>query len=344
MFSFGTRIILLVLITAGTVAYIGDNIGKSIGKKRLSLLALRPRHTAIIITIITGMLIAGTTLSIIFAVSQNARTAFFGLEELKATLAEKTSLLKKTKTELSAKIADKEKIDQQLQAAKSSLNQANVEILTLEETRQKLKSAVEISRQGDVLFKVGDVLLVSLIEANTEKGTVELGLRQILAAADAHVRSLGVEGKKHLINVSAEEFNETVSSLQNSLGDHLIKVVATRNTLFGEEVPARFETIKNNLVYKKGEEIAELTIASSLSIPEIEQEIKRLLSRTHQYAKIAGVEPDANGAMGSVAYAKIQSLAKKINFHEKGVLLKALAKNDIFAIGPLEIKFRTYYQ
>ncbi|MEE8638037.1 MAG: DUF3084 domain-containing protein [Candidatus Margulisiibacteriota bacterium] len=344
MFTFGVRIILLLLIIGGAIALIGDYIGKSIGRKKLTIFNLRPRHTAFVITLITGILIVFTTLGIILLVSQDARTALFGLEELRKDLAHKSSLLEETKDELSLRIAEKEKVDKELKSAGTNLKKAKLEIAALEKTREKLGKEVEVSRKGTVLFKVGEVLLTSVIQAGPEKAKLEAGLKQILSASDGYVRSFGVKNEKHLIFVLPEEFERAVSTLQKRRGENIVKVVATRNTVFGEEVPVRFEILENRKVYRSGQEIAGIDISHSLSIPEIEQEIKRLLYIAHRSAKEAGVLPDPSGSVGSVPYSKVFSLAKKIKSYKKGVRLKALAKTDIYSMGPLEIDFKIYYQ
>jgi len=43
------------------VAYLGDIVGTRIGKRRISLFGLRPRHTSSVITVITGILIVAGT-------------------------------------------------------------------------------------------------------------------------------------------------------------------------------------------------------------------------------------------------------------------------------------------
>jgi hypothetical protein len=58
----GTALLILVLLAlCGFIAYIGDLLGRRLGKKRLSIFGLRPKHTAILLTIVTGVLIAGVT-------------------------------------------------------------------------------------------------------------------------------------------------------------------------------------------------------------------------------------------------------------------------------------------
>ena len=344
MFTFGARIILLLLLIGGAVAVIGDYIGHVIGRRRLTLFNLRPRHTAFAVTVLTGIFIVFSTLGVVLAISQDARTALFGLEELRKDLAGK-------KEELAVRVAEKEKVDaeikdiqKELGTAKASLRRAKAGISALEKTKDKLSKEVEISRQGSVLFRVDEVLLSSVIQAGPEKAKLESGLKQILSAADAYVRSFGVKDKKHLIFVAPEEFSRAVAALQQSRNENLVRVIATRNTLYGEQVPVRFEVQANRLVYKKGEEIAQLEIPHSLSVPEIEQEIKRLLYDTHLAARKAGLSPEPGGSIGSVPYSQIFALAKKINKYKKGVTLKTLAKEKTYAMGPLEVDFKVLYR
>ncbi len=344
MLTFGVRIILLLLIIGGAIAIIGDYIGRQIGRKRLSLFNLRPRYTAFAITIFTGILIVFTTFGIMLMISQDARTALFGLEELRKDVAEKSRLLETTKDELALRIAERERIDKKLSASKANLRQARREIIALQKTKEKLGKEVEVSRKGNVLFRVGEVLLSSIIQAGPEKQKLEAGLKQILSAADAYVRSFGIKKEKHLIFIAPEEFNKAIAALQKSRKENIVKVIATRNTVFGEEVLVRFEIVENKTVYKSGQEIAKLDISHALSVPEIEQEIKRLLYVANQSAKEAGVLPDPQGSVGSVPYSKIFALAKKIKAYRKGIQLKALAGTDIYSIGPLEIDFKIYYQ
>jgi uncharacterized protein (DUF3084 family) len=351
MLTFGIKIILLLLIIGGIIAYLGDYLGTFIGRKRLTIFNLRPRHTAYAITVLTGILIVFTTMGVILAVSQDARTALFGLEEMRKEISEKSKLLEETKGELELRIAEKEQIDEDLKNTQKKLDQlrnnlskARKEIQALEKTKDKLSKQVEVSRKGKVLFKVGEVLLTSVIYAGPEKEKLEAGLKQILSAADVYVRSFGVEQPKHLIFITPEDFAQAVAALKERRGENIVMVIVDRNTLFGETVPVHFAVSENKVIYQAQEVIAESLIDESLSIPEIEQEIKQLLTVTHQKAKNAGIIPDETGSIGSVPYAKIFSLAKKIKTYKKGVRLKAIAKEKTTRLGPLELDFKVFYQ
>ncbi|MGE5558761.1 MAG: DUF3084 domain-containing protein [Bacillota bacterium] len=79
----GIQVILMLILVGGSIAYLGDWMGSKIGKKRLSLFGLRPRYTSIVMTVITGIMIAVSTLIILSLVSSDVRQGLFHLEELK---------------------------------------------------------------------------------------------------------------------------------------------------------------------------------------------------------------------------------------------------------------------
>lgn len=83
---FGLALIAILGIMGGAIAYIGDKIGTKVGKKKLSLFGLRPKHTSIIVAVTTGILIAASTLTILTIASRDVRTALFGMEKLRAEL------------------------------------------------------------------------------------------------------------------------------------------------------------------------------------------------------------------------------------------------------------------
>lgn len=344
IFSFGLKIIFLLLVIGGATAIIGNYIGRAIGRRHLMIFNLRPRHTANAITVLTGILIVCFTVAIMLTVSQDARTALFGLEKLRQDADEKNRLLSDLSLDLERMTAEKEEREKNLAELKTNLDRAKREIAALAQTKAKLNREVKISRQGEMLFKVNDTLLTSLIKAGPERTKLETGLKEILSAADAAVRSFGVNKPEHLIFMSPEDFEHSLEWLQQKSGEYVISVKVARNTLSGEEVSIRFNLAENRLIYSPGEMIAETSVNSTLSRPEIEQEIKKLLATTHLAAKATGVIPDASGSVGKVTYEQLFSLSKKIKTYNKEIRLQSLAKTAVYAIGPLEIDFKILYR
>ena len=82
----GWLLILAVLLLGGVLATIGDRLGSRIGKARLSLFQLRPRSTAVLITVFTGSLISALTLGLMLAVSEQLRVGLFQLDQLETKL------------------------------------------------------------------------------------------------------------------------------------------------------------------------------------------------------------------------------------------------------------------
>lgn len=99
---YGIMLIVVLAVMGGAIAYIGDKLGSKVGRRKLTIFGLRPKHTSILVTIITGILISGSTLGILSLTSKDVRTALFGMEELKANLAQLTREVADKNTELDA--------------------------------------------------------------------------------------------------------------------------------------------------------------------------------------------------------------------------------------------------
>lgn len=79
----GVILIPVLIIISGAVAYIGNMVGRATGRRRLTLFGLRPRYTAHLITVLTGMLITIISLASVLLVSKDARVGLFRLNDLR---------------------------------------------------------------------------------------------------------------------------------------------------------------------------------------------------------------------------------------------------------------------
>ena len=138
----GIFLIAVLVITGGAIAFIGDRLGTKIGKKRLSIFGLRPRHTSIIITIFTGIVITTLTFGVMAAASENVRTALFGLEELNRTMQETKNNLLHTQADLDAAKSEQERTDAALQQSKEDVTRLNEQQKTLEEEASRLQAGI----------------------------------------------------------------------------------------------------------------------------------------------------------------------------------------------------------
>ena len=203
---FGAQLILILVIMGGAIAFLGDKLGSKIGKKRLTIFGLRPHYTSILMTIITGVVVAGATMGILMVSSTSVRTALFGMEKIRTEIAtlnkDKTDILRELdvqkvkvadldkqikQSSVDLAVATKQKEEAQLQvaelessyqAAEEKLSQAQGQMDKLQASRDKLKgevssleTATQKLRENMAAMREGDVVFRSgeILYANVLK-------------------------------------------------------------------------------------------------------------------------------------------------------------------------------
>lgn len=167
---YGIILTFVLIIMGGVIAYIGDKLGTKVGKKKLSIFGLRPKHTSIIVTIITGILITSSTLGVLALTSQNVRVALFGMEKLNQQIRDTQNSLQTISLDLAKANAEREEVIAALDKAKedyriaSEKSEEQIQELenkksilenknnALEETKRELDNRVaSLSEQQKVL-------------------------------------------------------------------------------------------------------------------------------------------------------------------------------------------------
>ena len=113
----GYILIAAIFVLGGLIAALGDRLGTKIGKARLRLFNLRPRQTAMMITVLTGTLISALTLGILLSLSKSLRKGIFKLDDI---LKE----LRHTKQELVQADLEKQQVEQQLATVRNQQTEA----------------------------------------------------------------------------------------------------------------------------------------------------------------------------------------------------------------------------
>lgn len=129
----------MVVFLSGLIAFIGDRIGLKMGKKRVSLFGLRPRYSSIIITIITGILIAVISITILLGIYSELRHALFNindvlsrLESLNQQLAERDQELTARNKELAAKDDQLTKLQNEIDSKEQVIEEKENELAARE--------------------------------------------------------------------------------------------------------------------------------------------------------------------------------------------------------------------
>ncbi|MDJ1168493.1 DUF3084 domain-containing protein [Roseofilum sp. BLCC_M154] len=145
--TIGIILIVSILFLGGLLATLGDRLGTKVGKARLSLFNLRPRQTAVLVTIVTGTLISGSTLGILFAMSQPLRRGIFEYDETQRKLREARRELQSTQAQkaqieidLAQVRAERELVEQNLDNLNASLQTVTAQKSATEENLKKTQA------------------------------------------------------------------------------------------------------------------------------------------------------------------------------------------------------------
>ena len=119
----GWLLILALLVLGGVLSTLGDRLGSRVGKARLSLFNLRPRKTAVVITVLTGSLISAVSLGLMLLVSERLRVGLFELDQIQDRLRDSRAALKRNEGEL--------------QRTRGELERSRLDLITAERRRDQ---------------------------------------------------------------------------------------------------------------------------------------------------------------------------------------------------------------
>jgi uncharacterized protein (DUF3084 family) len=199
-------LILVVLIFGGLIAALGDRLGSKVGKAKLRIFNLRPRQTAVVLTVMTGTLIAATTLGVLFTFSKSLREGIFKLDDilkqlrvaqadLEKAASEKVEIEKKLKA---AKIQEKAAKTQQesLQKRSKEINENYNRVLN--KLKQASLAATKLQSDVKILLKEREQLAqqrqtltqeMNTLQAQVKLRDNELNKRQERIAAQDRILS-----------------------------------------------------------------------------------------------------------------------------------------------------------
>jgi uncharacterized protein (DUF3084 family) len=180
----GWLLILALLALGGVLATLGDRLGTRVGKARLSLFNLRPRNTAVLITVLTGSLISAMSLGLMLLVSQRLRTGLFELDQLERRLRESRHALQGSRDQL-------QRSERELRRAEGGRRQARSQLALVEQQASGLRrELVPLNQQRQQLEQERDHLSrdITAKDADIRRNRAELA--QVTAKIASGAREL----------------------------------------------------------------------------------------------------------------------------------------------------------
>lgn len=147
-------LIALLIVGGGIVAWVGDNVGMRLGKKRVKIFNMRPKRTATFITVCTGIGIALVSLLLVSISSEQVRTALFSMNYVQSQITALTAELQQNRDdltmmeiELMQNRGELDKKQNELQAIEAELEEGAKQLAEAEKKLAEMKNLVEKARK-----------------------------------------------------------------------------------------------------------------------------------------------------------------------------------------------------
>lgn len=293
----GWLLILTLLVLGGVLSTLGDRLGTRVGKARLSLLGLRPRRTAVVITVITGGLISALSLGLMLLVSRQLRVGLFELDGLQAKLRSSRQELKSSRKAQAGAALELKQAQAKADALRQALGPLRQQRETLEAERQRLSRDVqakdaEIQRtekeltnvrsriskgeaelreleQQRLALRLGNVVLSSgqplatatlrLDNPGQAKQVIDRLLREANLQAYQRVRP-GEKPDRQILLVPRSDIQRLESTIKTK-GTWVVNIRSATNVLLGEKVVYAFpEARANTTVVQRDAVLARTTL------------------------------------------------------------------------------------
>lgn len=203
-------LIAAMLILGGLIAALGDRIGTKVGKARLRLFQLRPKQTAIVITIGTGILISASTLIILFTLSESLRQGIFELDEILKKRREITVQLEKVETEKNRAETELKEAQKRQSSVRKLLTNTGKE---LKNTQNQLKIISTQTEKLKLELKIilGDRTKLLAEKAEIREQSQKLEKSIIERDQDLQNKQIQIEEQENIL----QEQQQSLTQLQN---------------------------------------------------------------------------------------------------------------------------------
>jgi hypothetical protein len=317
-----------------------------VGKKRLSLFGLRPKYTSMIITVVTGILIAGTTLILLAVVSSDVRTALFRMKSLQQDLVS-------TRGELALdqeRLGELEVVTKKLQENKVALEveseRLRKEIQAYAGESALLRENGNMSNSGRIIFTAGAIMATEVVPAGADETAIQRQLETMVQTANRLALNRGARRSEHggAALVLVDEYADLptyATSLALAQGSGVLRLVVTEDTLVFTPLTVAFKYYPNQRVFRAGEVMAEIVVSPLEQETELSAAIAGLLTRIKQRALEAGMGVEAQALSQILSPQQVAAVLTQIKEASKPQVLEVVAATDLWRVdSALQIELR----
>ncbi len=296
-----------LILVSGLVAFIGNLVGRGIGRRRLTLLGLRPRHTAELITVLTGMMITVVTLAVVLLVSNDARQALFHLQEVQ----------QQTRT-----------LEAQIRQQEAQLRALQLRDIIYMNDQEVLRTAIDGRAPLEDIRRRVQAFLDLAGQAARQRGAAPGS-----DGVAVHIFPSGLTP-----DVVAQDIAERGKLM-------VVRMIASENTVRGLPLRATIIVFPNVLVFRAGETIASRQVDGRGSRAQIEAGLLDLGTEAAVSAKRQGIISPPFALASNPPDIRIDpavflEILDRVKGRQASVDVQALVLSDTYTIGPLQLTFR----
>ena len=371
----GWFLLLSLLVLGGVLSTLGDRLGSRVGKARLSLLGLRPKRTAVVITVLTGSMISALSLGLLLLVSRQLRVGLFELDSLQSKLRSSRADLKasqlaqeqaseelKTAEQRAAELRrtllplqeqtrsleaervrlslDVDAKDVEIQRTERELSTVRRQIRSSEKELKQLEDTLVALRRGNVAISSGQPLATATLRLerpDQAKTVIDQLLRDANLQAYQQVLP-GQPAERQILLVPRSDLKQLEQAIRKP-GTWVVNIRSAANVLLGETVVYAFPQVLPNVnVTRKGEVLATTALAGNERDPEtVQNRLNLLLASTLAEVQRRGSISKGLQFDGNA----INSLRQELIERNGGLAeLEAVALRDSETADPIAIQLR----
>jgi len=296
-----TIVALLALVVAGgAIAWLGDVIGYRLGKRRSSLLGLRPRTTARIVGIAAGAILPIIGLGVAALGSSYVQDALFNIQHLRnqqESLLVQVRELNDTKNQAEH---DAEQARGQATEARQEAAQLTTEVDELtNKTRSLAARIAPLQRQRDALKAQAERIGLALVEAKSALATSRAELEAV------HAENVALTERRKALRSQIAALEGQVATVQRDLGNAVRELEPVQEELkLKLERLAELENQRQELeailtawkrafygpvLYEGGHELVRNVIRSDQTLEQIESSLWENVLLASKIARGSGI-------------------------------------------------------
>ena len=271
----GILFIIYILILSGVIATVGDRLGYRIGKKRLSWFNLRPRHTAVVVTILTGIFISASSIVVLLVVNESLADGLFRYSE------------------------QVEEYKQQISDLEANIDTNQVQLANLETQQQEALAQVEqLTEQQGELQAERDRLLEQQQAVEAQLAAVNDQLEGAQASLEAARQQIvATEAEANAARDRVEQLQASLQDSEADLADLQTQRVGLEGEIFDleDEISALTDAAqrlrRGEFAILAGETLATGVIEGGLTPGDIQRGLNQLFAVAERRARELGAVP-----------------------------------------------------